>query len=346
LSTKLTQHRNASIGVDINVVISLRILIVVQILRTYGKRRARDSAVGRRHDPAFQRFPGIQRDPLSNHIKEWIMQIVRSLGAFSATVFAALLFSQPAFAGPIPANEVEGPLQKNVCHVGGTELAVTCLFKANADGIPMSARTDFVEDWDTIGYDGLTLAEHELFHAIGFTIAYAKFAPKLIATPGAGTGPIPAGSRSYSTNGAANGIKMVLTPAADATHSDPKATGAAPWPATGYDQKDDIMSPEQGKGVVQSLNANDAAILNDAYGYGASGIKINVINLGNSHSKVDMDIINKAVTAATELFGAVKDTSPVFTWTVAEVPEPTSVALLMVGFTAFGIAVRRRQAAR
>src|SRR5215831_12607314 len=94
----------------------------------------------------------------------------------SLALFAVLTLSTPAFGA-----QVENPLANSVCTVGGPILASTCLFSTgNNDltGRPISARTDFIEDWDTMGFDGLTLATHELFHAIGFTINYADFDAK------------------------------------------------------------------------------------------------------------------------------------------------------------------------
>lgn len=269
------------------------------------------------------------------------MSTTLKLSSSLALALAAVLLVNVGYATPIL--DPEGPLQHNVCGAGGDALASACMFTANvASGIPMSARTDFIEDWDSIGYDGLTLAEHELFHAIGFTVNYPLFDAKIYVTPGAGSDGIPAGSRVYSSDGTVGGILMVLGPASDGTHSDPNATGAAPWPDTGYDQADDIMQATLAKGIVRSLNGWDAAILDDAFGYGVTGLNINVINLGNSMSQLDMDIINQAVLATEDLFGPADTNSPVFTWTVAEVPEPATFQLVMISLVLMWTVSRRR----
>jgi hypothetical protein len=255
--------------------------------------------------------------------------------------FAATYLVNVGHATPIL--NPEGPLQRNVCGAGGEALASTCLFTANAaSDIPMSARTDFIEDWDSIGYDGLTLAEHELFHAIGFTVKYPVFDAKIYVTPGAGSGGIPAGSRVYSSDGTVGGILMVLGPASDGTHSDPNATGTAPWPATGYDQTDEIMQSTLAQGVIRSLNGWDAAVLDDAFGYGVTGLNIGVINLGNSMSQLDMGILNQAVHVTEDLFGPVDANSPIFTWTVAEASEPATFPLVMISLVLMWTVSRRR----
>ena len=255
---------------------------------------------------------------------------------------AATMLALPA----VPAKAQEKPPVAAVCLTAG-QTAATCNFTANKAGLPVSARTDFPDDFDLAANnaDPLNTAEHELFHAIGFTVAYTNFANRLIATPGAGAGGIPAGSRSFSTNGAANGILMVITPVALTTHADPGATGAAPWPATGYNQANDIMQPNQ---VVGSrLNANDAAVLDSAFGWIASGIQINVVNVGGTLDAADLMIINNAV-AAVNAFYPVRKNAPVFTWSVAEVvlkggaPEPATWVTMLVGIGLVGGALRRR----
>jgi hypothetical protein len=222
------------------------------------------------------------------------------------------------------------------------------MFRANAAGLPVSTRTDFPDDFDTmaVNRDPLNTAEHELFHGIGFNEFYPRYAAKLINTPGRGANGIPGTSRSYSTSGMNNGIIMVLIGTGQAggeSHSDPAATGAAPWPATGYNQNMDIMQPTQVVGT--RLNANDAAVLNDAFGWGATGIRINVVNLGGTLDATDLMVINNAV-AAVNAFWPVQANSPVFTWSVAEVnlvPEPTTWATMLLGIGVAGAVIRRRR---
>lgn len=259
----------------------------------------------------------------------------------SAVIIA--LFVSTATAAPL-----ENPPVPGVCGWDVGTLASTCLFTGNigaVGGRPVSARTDFMEDWDTRGWDGLTLATHELFHAIGFTVAYTNFDNHVFVTPGAGGGGIPAGSRVYSTNGTVGGIRMTLTPSGDGTHADPNATGAAPWPATGYNQANDIMQPLLPQGVARTLSNNNFNVLDDAFGWATTGITINVINIAGTHSDVDLSIIAAAVAAIEGHYNTAGNVEgrPVFTWSVAEVvPEPGTWAMT-AGTLAVVIAASRRR---
>ena len=251
-----------------------------------------------------------------------------------------LAIATTAHADPI---DLEGPLQQNVCgaYTGGA-LASTCNFTADAGGTPTSARTDFVDEWDSLGYDGLTLALHELFHAIGFTANYDNFADNLYATPGAGANGIPDGSRVYSTDGTVGGILMTLTPSDLATHADPDATGAAPWPATGYDQSDDLMQPFLPLNTVRLPSDALWAVLDDAFGWGTTGITIFIHNLGGSHSDADLELLAAAAGIITDHYGSFGN-SPTFDWYVAEVaPEPSLLILISLGGLATLRARRRR----
>jgi hypothetical protein len=266
----------------------------------------------------------------------------KSFAGVLAVAGAAAMLASPT--APARAQAMENPPVPSVCDLGAGENASTCMFMANAMGLPVSARTDFPDDFDLAANnpDPLRTAEHELFHGIGFTTAYQRFRQRLIPTPGAGMNGIPAGSRSYSTNGMANGIIFVLTPAAMGTHADPAATGAAPWPATGYNENRDVMSPNQIVGT--RLNANDAAVLNNAFGWGAAGIRINIVNVGGTLDATDLAILNNAV-AAVNAFWPAQAGSPVFTWSVAEVtlvPEPATWATMLLGMGVVGAVVRRR----
>ena len=266
--------------------------------------------------------------------------IGRKLGLACAVALLALPVA------PAQAQQKENPPVPSVCKLTAGQTASTCLFTANAAGLPVFARTEFPDEFDVTNPDPLNTAEHELFHAIGFTTAYARFGAKLIPTPGAGAGGIPAGSRSYSNNGKAGGILMTLVPAADGTHADPGATGAAPWPATGYDQANDIMQPNQVVG--NRLNALDAIILDDAFGWGTSGIQINIINVGGTLDATDLKFLTDAIAAVNAFYPSKKD-SPVFTWAVAEVglvPEAGTWVTMVIGFGLAGAALRRRAADR
>jgi hypothetical protein len=238
------------------------------------------------------------------------------------------------------ADEVENPPVPPVCGAQDPVLASTCLFMMNGAGLPTSARTDFQENWDEQGYVPLTLAEHELLHAIGFAaVAYPRFANMLIATPGAGANGIPAGSRSFSSNGMASGIVMTLTP--DGNHADPAATGMAPWPATGYNEANDIMQPTLGMGVQRSISAQDARVLDLAFGWQGSGIQIALNNIGGSMSSNDIAILSTAIRDVNQFFPA-NANSPIFTWSVAEVtPEPAAIGLAACGLLVLFVALLR-----
>ena len=257
----------------------------------------------------------------------------RSSATWRLAPFLALALGGTAYSAAI-----ENPPVQSICGLDPTDgdLGSTCRFmtaNANGTGVPISARTDFIENWDA-QVDGLTLATHELFHAIGFTVNYADFAAKLIATPGAGANGIPAGSRSYSTNGLAGGILLTLTASNQGTHADPNTTGAAPWPATGYNQANDVMQPEQPGNAVRTLSNTDFNVLANAFGWNNTGIKFVINNIGGTLDDTDINLIANAAAAITAHYGTFAN-SPTFTWDVAEaVPEP---ATWPAGFLAAGL---------
>lgn len=259
-------------------------------------------------------------------------------GALTLACAAAMLALPAA-----PARAQEHPPIASICGLGPHASATTCQYTANEKGLPISARTEFPDDFDQTNADPLNTAEHELFHAIGFSTAYAKFAGKLIPTPGAGSNGIPAGSRSYSKDGTAGGILMTLVPAAGGAHSDPDADGMAPWPATGYDQGSDIMQP--GQVVGSRLNDHDAAVLNDVFGWGKSGIHIDIVNVLDTLDGADLALLSSAA-AALQAFYPNNADSPIFTWYVAEVtpgPEPATWGMMLCGFGLVGGTMRARR---
>jgi hypothetical protein len=225
-----------------------------------------------------------------------------------------------AFVGAAQSAAIENPLIASVCGLDPTDgdLASTCLFTANAAGIPISAYTDFIEDWDTIGYSGLTLATHELFHAIGFTTNYANFANNVNPGPPRTIG------------------NLTLTAANQGTHVDPTVAG----------QANDIMQPGLPLNTVRTLNANDFGALNLAFGYANTGINITVVNVAGTLDDTDIAIVNAAVAAVENQYNvAGQNNRANFIWSVAEAaPEPGTWVFMIGGGALFAVVSRRRLA--
>ncbi|MGH7192311.1 MAG: PEP-CTERM sorting domain-containing protein, partial [Candidatus Saccharimonadales bacterium] len=133
---------------------------------------------------------------------------------------------------------------------------------------------------------------------------------------------------------------MVLT--GTTTHADPNATGAAPWPATGYNQSGDIMQPALFAGAT--LSATDGNLLDDAFGWKTLGLTINLVNdnpgLINGQALAD---IEAGITAVQNLFNVSQPgpPEPNFTWTI--VPEPSTLGILVL--VASAALLRQRRAA-
>ncbi len=184
--------------------------------------------------------------------------------------------------------------------------------------LPVSAKTLFYELLWSSG-DPLNTAEHELFHAIGFTINYSLFAAHV--QPALTPPLINAGDRPFTENTDGSGdVLALLTPTT--THVDPDA-----GEINGRDQADSIMRPDLVNG--QRLSDWEAAILNTAFDWESRNIKINVV-YATPFTDAQKASITGAVTAVQTLFGS-DGTGSVFTWTVSVVPEPSSFALLGVG---------------
>lgn len=220
----------------------------------------------------------------------------------------------------------------NACQAA--TVAVTSDFTENGSNLPTSASTLFNEPTWSNG-DPLDTAEHELFHAIGFTIAYTNFAahvqaPIAVGNPNAGDRPF-----TLNTNGT-GGTLALLTPADDGTHVDP-AAGVV----NGRNQNLSIMQPSLVNG--QRINAWEAQILNAAFGWDTRNIKINVV-YATTFTAAQKTNITDAVTAVQNIFGS-NGTGSVFTWTVsvASVPEPSSIALVGLGSVLIVGANRRRR---
>ncbi|HYL93916.1 MAG TPA: PEP-CTERM sorting domain-containing protein [Alphaproteobacteria bacterium] len=203
-------------------------------------------------------------------------------------------------------------------------------------GQPVSANTDFYEGvWDVPSGDMLNTATHELLHAIGFASLYNNWLADVYNTPGRGANGIPANSAVFSTDGTVGGILLVLVgndSNANMSHADPNATGAGFWPATGYNQTNDIMQPNLKLGAV--VSAADKNALNAAFSWSTVGLRI-AVNYNNFPTDTPAEVaeknaVDQAVTDIQNLFGNIPQ-NPDFTWTVTEVPEPASCALLGLG---------------
>lgn len=121
-------------------------------------------------------------------------------------------------------------------------LAETDQFQEDANGKPTHARIRFNSNaavpWHYGGtpvpgdkYDFWTVVNHELVHALGFTVNYTKFAAKV--TPG------PGDKRTVTCGGKT----MTLTPSGEGTHTDPAT------------HPNDLMNPTINKGERRTPTA-------------------------------------------------------------------------------------------
>ncbi|MCP4582878.1 MAG: hypothetical protein GY839_14810 [candidate division Zixibacteria bacterium] len=134
-----------------------------------------------------------------------------------------------------------------------TTLGVTDNFGYDANGRPTSARIRFNSNAAVNWYYGLlppvpedefdfyTVANHEIAHALGFTVNCQRFSDNVTANPG--------GSRSYNPNPDPGEPTGSLTPANQGTHTDP---GTHP---------DDLMNPTIGPGERRTPSALDENIM-------------------------------------------------------------------------------------
>ena len=172
--------------------------------------------------------------------------------------------------------------------------AVTDNF-AESGGIPTGARTTFHIPLWTNG-DATNTAHHELLHAIGFAVAYAKFAQHVD------------GSRSFRQNANGSGsILAKLTPAANGTHIDPTA-----GVVNGFNQADSVMGPFRVAG--QRMGPQERSVEDAAFGWSTKNIRI-VVAFSGTWSAAQRTIVNDAVTAAKKLLKS-DETGPSFAWQV------------------------------
>lgn len=210
-------------------------------------------------------------------------------------------------------------------------VAATSNFHETAAKLPDSASTAFYEPLWSNG-DPLNTAEHELFHAIGFTVAYTNFASHVQAAIAAGNPN--AGDRPFNSKTDGTGTTLaLLTPASDGTHVDPGA-----GTVNGRNQNLSIMQPNLVNG--QRLAAWEAQILNSAFAWDTLNIQIKVV-YATAFTNAQKTSITGAVDAVQTLFGS-NGTGTVFTWTVSVVPEPSSYVMMTIALvTIVGIQCRR-----
>jgi hypothetical protein len=192
--------------------------------------------------------------------------------------------------------------------------------QANGARLPVSARTDFNNPLWEAG-DPLNTAEHELFHAIGFTTGYTNFRAHDF-TQG--------GQRNFRANADGTGTILAVL-MATSNHTDPNA-----GVVNGRDQANDIMQPDQVAG--QRLAAWDAQILDAAYAWTGRNLNITPTFIGTWNAS-QRQYITDAIAAARTLFGS-DGTGSNFAWTVSLVPAPSGLLPLGVGLV---FAARRRR---
>ncbi|MBP7747602.1 MAG: hypothetical protein KA383_15910 [Phycisphaerae bacterium] len=131
-------------------------------------------------------------------------------------------------------------------------------FASNSDGRPTGARITINSNAAIPWYEGLdpnvpadkydlySIVNHELAHALGFTVLNSRFARNVTSDPNNPTGP-----RTYTGGGPGGTPRATLTPSSAGTHTDP---GAHPG---------DLMNPAFPKGVRRVPSQLDIDILKD-----------------------------------------------------------------------------------
>lgn len=187
--------------------------------------------------------------------------------------------------------------------------------------LPTKATTEFfLPAWTDV--DPLNTAQHELFHAVGFTSGYTKFNDHVTVEDG---------KRKLKGD---DGTLLALLKL-DSNHVDPDA-----GKVRGRDQKESIMRPDQVKD--QRLIQWDADLLNACYGWDKLNIKITPKYEGNAWNETRKGYVVQAIADVQKLFGS-DGTGSAFEWTVIvnQAPAPGAAGLLIAGGV---LATRRRRA--
>jgi hypothetical protein len=177
----------------------------------------------------------------------------------------------------------------------------------------------------------LGTARHELFHGIGFAIAYNLFADH-VRTVGT--------QRRFNTADGTGSDLAVLTPTT--THLSPADFTGQGQGGMEIDQTCLLMTPAPMAGcpIPYPVDFRDRDILDSAFNWsGSGGIQINVVFGDGPFTSSEMTLINIARANVQGVFGAATGANT-FTWTVLVTPEPSTVLVLL--FSLVGLASLRR----
>jgi hypothetical protein len=202
-----------------------------------------------------------------------------------------------------------GTVQANG-HLGGKPIAARTFFNRPFFDLPQN-------DPD----DPLGTARHELFHGIGFAVAYDLFAAHLRVVTG---------QRRFNaaTDGTGNDLAVMT---ASTTHLSPADYTGLGQGGVEQNQTCFLMTPAPTTGcaVPYPVDNLDRDMLNSAFSWGTTGgIVINVVfdDSFGVWTNAEKTRINTAVADDRGVFGATNGTNN-FTWVVSFAPEPGPTAL-------------------
>lgn len=220
--------------------------------------------------------------------------------ALAITLFIAMAVSNPVHSGLITMEPAA--------------TAVTTDFTVDGNKLPISSTTTFFNIW--ANPDPTNTAQHEVGHALGFTVIYELFNDNVSLI---GSGP----NRQYK-DGDDGTVLAQLVPAQDGTHM---ITGVT---VDGNNQTNDIMRMDQVVG--QRWGAQDTKILQDAFDWQLKDIWLTIDFIGSWSELQRLTIMNAANAVADDL-GTLGATGHAFTWTVKKesVPVPGTLVLILLG---------------
>jgi hypothetical protein len=186
-----------------------------------------------------------------------------------------------------------------------TNTGSTGMYRENDAHLPISATTTFINPaWGAAAQAGrINTAEHELFHAIGFTASYTNFIAHVLPAEEGAT------NRRFTSDGTATGtLRARLTTVARPSHVD-RAAGTV----NGFDQTTALMQPNRVDASIRYTN-RERDMLNDAFGWTGRNINI-VVTFVGTFTADERAACNTAATDAQTLFGS-NGTGHRFDWTV------------------------------